>query len=118
MNKLLPQTSIDAYKAANPEMLSEHYKKILMGLIKLKTATYEEIASMITLDKSQVGRRLNELERMEIVFKPGLKKPTRSGRAAFVYQIRPYVNFDGVKKEVIPEDASGVTIFVQKEMFE
>lgn len=111
----LPQTSHDAYEMLDTEHLAEHYKKIILGLIKLKTATYEEIASMITLDKAQVGRRLNELEKMEIVFKPGAKKPTRSGRPANVYQIRPDVNFH--KKEAIKEDMSGVRVFVQKEMF-
>ena len=84
----LPDTSHEAFEKVPQEMRSEHYKKIISGLEKLKTATYEELASVLTLDKAQVGRRLCELERMDLVYKPGIKKATRSGRSAFCYQLR------------------------------
>ncbi len=84
-----PSTSLDAYKSLTPEMLNEHHHKILDGLKKLGQATSEEIAATITLAKDQVYRRMNELVKMEIVYNTQIKKPTRSGRSAFVYRIRP-----------------------------
>jgi predicted transcriptional regulator len=123
----LPSTSLDAYKKAVPEMLSEHYSKIISGLRKLKAATYEEIAAHLTLDKAQVGRRLSELERLEIIHKPGVKKPTRSGRSAYVYQLVPRMLepekqtaeefFSDFQDGLYEEPAAQPKKLVQKELF-
>jgi predicted transcriptional regulator len=105
MSRKNPETSIEAYKKLTPEMLNEHHKKILEGLRKLGQATSEEIASEITLAKDQVYRRMNELVAVGIIYNTTVKKPTRSGRAAFVYAI--------VKIEAAQEEK----IFTQQELF-
>lgn len=83
--KTLPATSLAANKAATAEMRSDHHAKIIKGLRVLGSATYEELANHLGMDRHQIGRRLSELERELIVFKPGNTKPTKSGRSAYVY---------------------------------
>lgn len=80
-----PETSMDAFKKAHPDMLAEHYRKIIDALKILGTCNYEKIAAHATMDRHQVGRRLKELEGMELIYKPGTKSNTKSGRTAFDY---------------------------------
>lgn len=81
-----PSTSNEAYKSVSIEMLNNHHSKIIKALKELGSGTYEDIAKFLQWeDKNRASRRLLELERLEIVWKPGLKKPTKSGRNAFVY---------------------------------
>lgn len=83
----LPSTSHEANRAAVPEMRDAHHQKIIAALRELKIATYEKIGEKAGMDRHQVGRRLNELEKMKVVYKPGLKLKTKSGREAFVYSL-------------------------------
>lgn len=78
-----PETSLEAYRALHPEHLAEHYKKIIKALEILGTATAEQIAKHLTLEHVQITRRMSELEKMELVYKPGTKAATKSGRQAF-----------------------------------
>lgn len=84
-----PDTSTAAYKSVSIEMLNSHHSKIIKALKQLGSGTYEEISSFLQWDdKNRASRRLKELEGMELVWKPGAKKPTKSGRSAYVYQLR------------------------------
>jgi predicted transcriptional regulator len=83
----LPQTSKYAYKAVTPEMLSDHHAKILKALKRMGQANYEQIATYVNLDRHQVGRRISELERMELIYKPGKKSATSTGRSAYDYRL-------------------------------
>jgi len=85
--KKLPDTSLAANRAATVEMRNGHYAKIISALKSIGSGTYEEIANFIGLDRHAVGRRLGEMEGMQIVWKPGAKKNTKSGRLAYVYQL-------------------------------
>lgn len=82
-----PSTSLDAYKSVSIEMKNNHYSKILKALKSLGSGIYEEIADYVGMDKNQVSRRLKEMELEELVYKSGLKRPTKSGRSAFVYHV-------------------------------
>lgn len=82
-----PDTSNDAYRAVTLEMLNNHHKRIVGALQNLGTAIYEQIADYTGMDAVQVGRRLIELERMKIVFKPGTKKKTKKNRDAYEYTL-------------------------------
>ncbi len=84
----LPETSHEAYKMMNKELLSDHHKKIINALKVLRIATAEEIAIFLNWDdKSRASRRMSELERDQIIYKPGEKRKTKYGRNAFVYTL-------------------------------
>ena len=82
-----PSTSLEAYKSITVEMRNTHYSKILKALKSLGSGNYEELANHVGIDKTQIGRRLKEMELEELIFKSGLKRPTKSGRNAYVYYL-------------------------------
>lgn len=82
----MPDTSLEANKAAVVEMRAEHYQRIVKALEVLKTANYEKIAEQAGFnDRNQVSRRMKEMEGLGMVYKPGLKSSTSSGRNAYNY---------------------------------
>lgn len=84
----LPETSHEAHAKVTKDMLTGHWGKIIDALKVLKLATYEEIAKSCKFpDKNMVSRRLKELEGEGVVYKPGTKKPTTTGRNAFQYAL-------------------------------
>jgi predicted transcriptional regulator len=88
MERINPTTSHEAYKSMTKGLLSNHHTKIIEALSILGKATFEEIANYLDWeDKNRAARRLSELEREQIIYKPGEKKPTKSGRNAFVYSL-------------------------------
>lgn len=85
MKRNLPDTSHAANKAATLEMRQGHYKKIIDALSKLGVANYEKIADYIGLDRHAVGRRVSEMEGLQLIYKPGTKSFTKSHRQAYDY---------------------------------
>lgn len=82
-----PATSIEAYKSVSIEMKNSHWGKIIKALKSLGSGTYEELANHVGMERHQIGRRLKEMELDELIYKSGLKRPTKSGRSAFVYYL-------------------------------
>ena len=83
----LPSTSHAANVAMTYEMRKQHHGKIIAALKSLGSGTYEELADFSGLESHAVGRRLSELEREQIVWKPGTQKKTKSNRSAYIYQL-------------------------------
>lgn len=81
----VPQTSKAAYKQAKEGLIEDHKKKITVALGELGVANYEVIATKAKLERHAVGRRLSELEKDNIVYKPGTKSKTKTGRLAYDY---------------------------------
>ena len=62
-----PQTSLEAYKAMQPKIRTDH-QLILSKLCKNKGFTYNEIAQMLGwLNPNKASRRLPELVRLGLV---------------------------------------------------
>jgi len=86
--KKFPETSLEAYESMTTGLLSNQHGDILKALLVLEKATAEEISFYLNWDdKNRSSRRMSELERNSIIFKPGEKRKTKSGRNAFVYQL-------------------------------
>lgn len=84
----LPSTSHEAQKSMTKEILSNHHRMIIDALHVLKKATAEEISEYLDWDdKNRSARRMSELEREQIVYKPGEKRKTKYGRNAYVYSL-------------------------------
>lgn len=88
MNNTFSETSHEAHQSMTKQLLSNHHLKIIDALKVLKVATAEEIAIYLDWDdKNRSARRMSELEREQIIYKPGEKRKTRYGRNAFVYSL-------------------------------
>lgn len=83
-----PDTSTAAYKSITPDMLRDHYKRIVSALEKLKTANYEKIAQVAGFsDRNMASRRLKEMILLGLVVRTDLKSATSSGRSAYNYSL-------------------------------
>lgn len=84
----VPETSRAAYESLDPEKISDIHRKILWALSQLmEDATYEEIAAFLKIEKSKVWKRISELLKAGLIYRPGTKKALRSGRAGFCYRL-------------------------------
>ena len=83
----MPSTSLDAYHSLDPAQLRDIYKQILAALHFLKSATFEEIAAYMKVDKDRVWKRMSELQKMDLVYRPGGKKKLRSGRLGYLWAL-------------------------------
>lgn len=107
MERQNPQTSLDAYRSMDGKILCEHYQRVLNALNSLYIGIYEQIADKAGFtDKNQVSRRLKELEGMELVYKPGTKGLTKSGRQAYQYKIRTKDTIVPQLEKFIPQETS------------
>ncbi len=84
----VPETSLEAYRSIDIKTLSEIYHDILKSLGILGEATFEEISANLRIDKSRVWKRMSELERMELVYRPGNKRLLKSGRNGYTWMLR------------------------------
>lgn len=85
--KTIQQTSKDAFHSLNPEDLRDMYRDIMKALAILGTATFEDIAAHLKVDKSRVWKRLSEMERLELIYRPGTKKILKSGRQGYEWAL-------------------------------
>lgn len=105
MSKNHPETSMEAYRALQPEHLRKTYQRIINALQSLGTATYEELADYLNCrEPNQISRRLKEMEGMELIWKPGGKRLTKRRRNAFVYQLTAQPKTDQEIKSQIKKD--------------
>lgn len=87
MKRKNPDTSIDAYHSIRQEDLADIYQKILKGLERLGMASTEQLATYLTIDHSRIWKRVSELNKMGLIFRPGHKVPTKSGRQSYVWAL-------------------------------
>ncbi len=92
--KKLPDTSHAAKAAFTEPMKKTHHDKILKALEVLGKANYEVLGNYLGMKNiNQIARRLKELcppdednpKGLNLIFKPGTKSATSSGREAYDY---------------------------------
>lgn len=101
MKRNIAETSLSAYRSLDPDNLRQIYKDIVMALRKIEKGTYEEVAAAMKIEPSRVWKRMNEIEKMGLICRPGDKKLLSSGRNGFVWHLT-----ENVSKEVKPVEKS------------
>jgi predicted transcriptional regulator len=86
--KKMPTTSLDAYKSLQPDQVRAIYSKIIDALKVLGMASTEQIALHLTLEHAKVNKRVSEMEKLEMIYRPGTRVPTKSGRTAYQWCLR------------------------------
>jgi len=100
MQKELPFDARKLARAENPRtshaaaagvraFRTGHHAQILAVMACGADWTADEIAAKCCLDRHQVGRRLNELERHGLVRKTANQRDTGTGRLACCYEVAP-----------------------------
>jgi len=81
-----PSTSTEAYKKVKEFGIDQnHHAKIIKALERLGTATGEQIADLLGMDVHQIMRRVNELEKEQVIYKPGTRFPNKKGNMCYQY---------------------------------
>ncbi len=86
--RINPQTSLDAYHSLKPEQVRDIYVRIKHALSLLKLANTEAIAEQLKMPHPQIHKRVSEMERLEMIYKPGSKSVMKSGRMGFNWALR------------------------------
>lgn len=120
MERVNPSTSNDAFRALTPEKLAHDYAGIIEALKSLKLANYEQISAYLGwADINKCARRLSELERTSVIYKPGSKSLTKRNRHAFNYSLVVNGEVSALPEKML----SGTTVgdfaknLIQKDLF-
>lgn len=87
MKKKSIETSVEAYRSLDPDKLAEIYQQIIIALSNLKEANTEQIAKFLKIDHQKVWKRVSELEKANLIYRPGNKRPTKTGRQSFTWML-------------------------------
>lgn len=84
-----PETSKLAYDSVRDHVIPNHHQKIMAALAKNGgEGIYEEIAGWCGFkDRNACSRRLLEMLNLGKIEKTDRKKPTSTGRQAFIYRL-------------------------------
>lgn len=83
-----PETSLSAYKSLQPDSIRAIYSKIIEALKVLGMASTEQISEYTTIAHPKIHKRVSEMEKLEMIYRPGNKVPTKAGRSAFQWTLR------------------------------
>jgi len=86
-NKKMPETSLEAYRSLEVDDLNKTYQGIITALQKIGEGTFEDIAATMRVNSGKVWRRMGELMKKEIVYRPGNKRVLKSGRKGFTWML-------------------------------
>lgn len=81
------ETSIDAYKALQPEQLRQTYKDILFALSQIGEGTSEQIADALRVPHAKIWKRVSEMARMSLIYRPGTKRLMSSGSMGYTWKL-------------------------------
>lgn len=101
MTRKNPETSIDAYKSLKASEVRETYQRILETLDILGKGTFEDIAAVMKCSRDKIWRRLSEMERLEMIYRPGTKKVLKSGRSGYEWARTNPSKTESQRKEVV-----------------
>lgn len=85
--KKMAETSLEAFRQLTADKLREDYKKILTTLSIIGESTSEQIAAKMKVKPDKVWKRLSELKEKELIYKPGTRKPLKSGCNGFCWAL-------------------------------
>ncbi len=99
--KQVPDTSKAAFQSLDTSQLAEIYRNIMLALVKIGEGTTQEIAASAKEDHSRIWKRVSELGKMGIIYRPGNKRMMRSGRMGYTWML----TLEGVPKTEAAEKA-------------
>lgn len=85
--KQIAETSKEAFRKLDPDKLAETYRGIINALGVLGEATSEAIAAKMKVKPDRVWKRLDELRKNGFIYKPGTRKPLKSGCNGFCWAL-------------------------------
>lgn len=117
-----PETSNEAYRSLKAVEVRETYKNILFALSIIKEGTFEDISRQMNVAPAVVWKRLSELADDGKIYRPGNKRPLKSGRNGYTWMlITPGIAPAKVVEMSLPgktvSDYSKKISLIQQELF-
>lgn len=103
----IPDTSKDAYRSLKAKLVSETYQKILLALAIIKEGTMEDIAAQMRVEPDVVWKRLSELHDAGKIYRPGNKRPLKSGCLGYTWML---VTKGVAPKKVVEKAMTGKSV--------
>jgi len=88
MKATVKKTSLEAYRNLNPDSVAAIKKLIIETLKVIGSGSSHQIADYCGKSEDKIRKRLSELEREELIWKPGHRVATKSGNTAYVWALR------------------------------
>ena len=88
MKNTVQKTSLAAYRNLNPDSVAAIKKLIIETLKVIGSGSSQQIADHCGKAEDKIRKRLSELEREELIWKPGHRVTTKSGNTAYVWTLR------------------------------
>jgi predicted ArsR family transcriptional regulator len=105
MSHKVPQTSKDAHEQMKPYK-PEHWRLIMAKLQELGEASADQIANRLRMKHEKVNRRMSELRAKKLIYRPGNKVATSTGRSAYTWKLVDPDNPPEIVTEKFPEGKS------------
>ena len=105
--KQQPETSLAAFRSLQPEQMAEIHQKIIWALGQITEGSYEDLASALRLPKERIWKRLSELLKAGLIYRPGNTKVLSSGRKGFTWRL---VEKDGQNQKVTESSLPGKSV--------
>jgi predicted transcriptional regulator len=87
MKRNNPETSLEAHKSLDPVKLRDIYEKILWGMGQIGECTFEELSVAIKIPKEKIWKRLSEMARLNLIYRPGNKRTLASGCLGYTWKL-------------------------------
>lgn len=88
MKNTVQKTSLEAYESLSKDGLREIYKEIIFALKNMpEGGTSFMIAAAAKRPEEKIRKRLSELGGIGVIYKPGHRLVTPSGRSAYVWKL-------------------------------
>ena len=85
--RTVPQTSKDALASLKAEEIREMYRRILEALRLIKEGHMEDIAAACKVKPEKVWKRLSEMKKMGLIYRPGNRKVLTSGCTGYTWRL-------------------------------
>jgi len=106
MKRNNPETSTEAFRSFEPIKLREIYEKILWGIGQLGECTFEELSVAIKVPKEKIWKRLSEMARLNLIYRPGNKRTLASGCLGYTWKLVEKDKEPKIETEKFPEGAT------------
>lgn len=98
----MPQTSLDAFASLDPNSVKYVHERIKQALVMIGEGSYEDIACYLKMDPSRVWKRLHELGKAGVIFRPGNRKVLSSGRTGYTWKLAEGHTPEKVTESILP----------------
>lgn len=88
MKGTVKKTSLEAYRNLNPDSVEAIKKLIIETLKVIGSGSSHQIADYCGKSEDKIRKRLSELGKDNLIWKPGHRVPTKSGNTAYVWTLR------------------------------